>query len=59
MEGLFICPEGAAAVAAFKRLAAGGYLHPEQRVVLFNTGSGLKYAELVKSEFPSARSVRP
>jgi threonine synthase len=41
MEGLFICPEGAAAVAAFKRLAAGGYLHPEQRVVLFNTGSGL------------------
>jgi threonine synthase len=51
LEGLFLCPEGAAAVAAFKRLAAKGYLHPEQRVVLFNTGSGLKYPELVKSEF--------
>ncbi|MBV8356922.1 MAG: threonine synthase [Deltaproteobacteria bacterium] len=51
LEGLFVCPEGAAAVAAFKHLAAQGYLHPEQRVVLFNTGSGLKYAELVKSEF--------
>ncbi len=52
LEGLFVCPEGAATVAAFKHLAARGFLHPEQRVVLFNTGSGLKYAELVQSEFP-------
>ena len=51
LEGLFVCPEGAAAVAAFKHLAARGYLRPEQRVVLFNTGSGIKYAELVKSQF--------
>jgi threonine synthase len=51
LEGLFVCPEGAATVAAFKHLAARGYLHPEQRVVLFNTGSGLKYADLIKSEF--------
>jgi threonine synthase len=51
LEGLFMCPEGAAAVVAFKHLAAQGYLHPEQRVVLFNTGSGLKYPGLVKGEF--------
>ena len=51
LEGIFICPEGAAAVAAFKLLAAGGYLRPEERVVLFNTGSGLKYPELVKGEY--------
>jgi threonine synthase len=51
LEGLFMCPEGAATVAAFKHLAAEGCLCPEERVVLFNTGCGLKYAELVKSDF--------
>jgi threonine synthase len=51
-EGVFACPEGAATVAAFKHLAASGFLHPEERVVLFNTGAGLKYAELVQAEFP-------
>jgi threonine synthase len=59
LEGLFVCPEGAAAVAAFKHLAARGYLHPEQRVVLFNTGSGLKYAEVVKSEVRRLNSCDP
>ncbi len=52
LEGLFVCPEGAATVAAFKHLAASGFLHPGERVVLFNTGSGLKYSDLVKGEFP-------
>jgi threonine synthase len=51
-EGLFACPEGAATLAAFKHLAASGWLRPEQRVVLFNTGSGLKYADLVQAFFP-------
>jgi len=51
-EGLFACPEGAATLVAFKRLAASGLLRPEERVVLLNTGSGLKYAELVHAEFP-------
>ena len=50
-EGLFACPEGAATVAAFKHLAASGWLRPDERVVLFNTGAGLKYAELVQAEF--------
>ena len=50
LEGLFMCPEGAATVAAFKQLVISGQLAPEERVVLFNTGSGLKYAELLKTE---------
>jgi threonine synthase len=58
-EGVFTCPEGAATVAAFKRLAAQGYLHPGERVVLFNTGSGLKYAELLKGEFPRINPSDP
>jgi threonine synthase len=52
LEGLFACPEGAATLAAFKRLATSGFLHPNERVVLFNTGSGLKYSNLVQGEFP-------
>jgi threonine synthase len=52
LEGLFACPEGAATLAAFKRLAANGFLDPNERVVLFNTGSGLKYSNLVQGEFP-------
>jgi len=42
-EGLFVAPEGAAAWAAAKKLAAEGALDLESRVVLFNTGSGFKY----------------
>jgi threonine synthase len=44
-EGLFLSPEGAAATAAYDRLLASGELKPEDRVVLFNTGAGLKYAD--------------
>jgi threonine synthase len=51
LEGLFVCPEGAATVAAFKQLAVRGELDPQERVVLFNTGSGLKYGDLIQAEF--------
>jgi len=43
VEGLLAAPEGAATWAAFKKLQADGWLTPGQRVVLFNTGTGLKY----------------
>jgi len=45
-EGIFLCPEGAAATAAYDRLLKMGYLKPENRVVLFNTGAGLKYTDV-------------
>jgi threonine synthase len=59
LEGLFLCPEGAATVVAFKHLAASGFLRPDQRVVLFNTGCGLKYADLVPSEFSRIKPDDP
>jgi threonine synthase len=45
-EGLFLSPEGAVATAAYERLLASGFLTPNDRVVLFNTGSGLKYTDV-------------
>ena len=45
-EGIFLCPEGAAATAAYDHLLKMGYLKPENRVVLFNTGAGLKYTDV-------------
>jgi len=43
-EGLFAAPEGGAAWAAARNLAAEGRLDPRSRVVVFNTGTGFKYA---------------
>jgi threonine synthase len=45
-EGLFLSPEGAAATAAYDHLLATGWLSPEDKVVIFNTGAGLKYADV-------------
>jgi threonine synthase len=42
-EGIFAAPEGAATFAALKHLVKTGWLQKDERVVLFNTGSGLKY----------------
>ena len=45
-EGLFLCPEGATATAAYDHLLQTKFLSPGDRVVLFNTGSGLKYTDI-------------
>jgi len=45
-EGIFLSPEGAAATAAYDQLLAAGELKPTDRVVLFNTGAGLKYTDM-------------
>ena len=44
-EGIFPAPEGAACYAALKNLLAAGTIRPGESIVLFNTGSGLKYLE--------------
>ena len=41
--GVFVCPEGGAVAAAVPALLERGLLSPQEEVVLFNTGSGLKY----------------
>ncbi len=45
-QGLFICPEGAACFAALKSLRSAGKIASGERVVIFNTGSGIKYLEV-------------
>ncbi len=45
-EGVFLSPEGAAATAAYERLLGSGELRESDRVVLFNTGAGLKYTDM-------------
>src|SRR5438132_1704249 len=44
-EGLFCAPEGAACLPALRKLIAAGEVKEEDRVVLFNTGAGVKYLE--------------
>jgi threonine synthase len=45
LEGLFVAPEGAACFVALRKLRKGGKIAAEDRVVIFNTGSGIKYLD--------------
>ncbi len=47
-EGIFAAPEGAATLAALKELVVQKWIKPDERVVIFNTGSGLKYLDHVE-----------
>ena len=47
-EGIFAAPEGGACVPALRKLLARGDVKPDERVVLFNTGSGIKYLDAFK-----------
>ena len=51
-EGIFAAPEGAACVAAAERLVRDGFLKAEDKIVIYNTGSGLKYLEAYSVRFP-------
>ena len=59
LEGLFAAPEGAATWAGYKTLLARGVLAPEESVVLFNTGAGIKTPDLLSSELPRMRPGDP
>ncbi len=54
LEGVFAAPEGAATVIATRKLAASGWIKPEETVVLFNTGTGYKYTEAWQRALQSA-----
>jgi threonine synthase len=62
-EGIFAAPEGAASLAAYRKLlkASTGkspFLSDEDRVVLFNTGTGLKYLDVLQErKLPPARQI--
>ena len=44
-EGIFAAPEGGAGLAAIQKLVEKGKIQRDEKVVLFNTGSGYKYVE--------------
>ena len=48
-EGVFCAPEGAACLPALRKLMASGMVRSDESVVLFNTGSGVKYLECFES----------
>ena len=47
-EGLFVCPEGAATLVAAEKLRQQNWIKEDERVVLLNTGTGLKYPDTVR-----------
>jgi threonine synthase len=51
-EGILVCPEGAATYAAACKMLAAGSIRADERVLLLNTGTGLKYPEVLSPELP-------
>jgi threonine synthase len=43
-EGVFCAPEGAACLPALEKLVGEGLIRPQDQVIFFNTGAGLKYS---------------
>jgi len=56
-EGLFVAPEGAACIAALEKLLQGGFLQQDQSIVIYNTGSGLKYLESYGTRFDMEEAI--
>ncbi len=57
-EGLFVAPEGAACVAAAARLLREGWLDRDEELVIYNTGTGLKYLEAWGTRCPPPQVPR-
>jgi threonine synthase len=63
VEGIFAAPEGAASLVAYQKLLASGFFSVDDKVVLFNTGSGLKYLDVLDTKdaeaapAPAARAI--
>ncbi|MEY2413210.1 MAG: threonine synthase [Acidobacteriaceae bacterium] len=62
VEGIFAAPEGAASLAAYRKLRSNGFFLAGDEVVLFNTGSGLKYLDVIqevnkKNQRPKSRQI--
>jgi threonine synthase len=55
VEGIFAAPEGAASLVAYRKLRASGFFSAADKVVLFNTGSGLKYLDVIENQKPSRK----
>jgi threonine synthase len=51
-EGMFVAPEGSACLSALEKLLQSGFLKPDEEIVIYNTGAGLKYLEAYSTRFP-------
>jgi threonine synthase len=62
-EGIFAAPEGAASLVAYRKLRVSEFFKPQDTVVLFNTGSGLKYLDVLDASVGrtllSAKPAKP
>jgi threonine synthase len=56
-EGIFFCPEGAACIAALRRLTQRGWIKPTDKVVIFNTATGLKYLDILQNASPARKNL--
>ncbi len=52
LEGVGICPETAVCFDCLEKLVAAGKIHPDEKVVVFNTGAAQKYPEVVPIDLP-------
>ena len=59
VEGIFAAPEGAAALVAYQKLRASGFFSEKDTVVLFNTGSGYKYLDMLEPKRGASESAAP
>ena len=59
VEGVFAAPEGAASLVAYRKLRASGFFSPEDKVVLFNTGSAYKYLDMIEAQAKKESHIVP
>lgn len=58
LEGVFLCPEGAATISAVRALRSNGWLAADDEVVVLNTGAGIKYPSVNRGPAPGAAPPR-
>jgi threonine synthase len=56
-EGIFAAPEGAASLAAYRKLLESCFFSSDDVVVLFNTGTGLKYLDAIENKSTARREL--
>jgi threonine synthase len=59
LEGIAVCPETACCVGALETLVGAGWIRPDERVVIFNTGAAQKYPEAIAVELPRIDRSQP
>jgi threonine synthase len=57
VEGVFAAPEGAAGLAAYRKLRSSQFFRESDQVVIFNTGTGLKYLDTLDSKRGEATAL--